>query len=297
MLVAITGGDGDLGRAMQRCAPSGYSVRVIDRQAEPKSNTDDYRQVDVLELPALTEAFRNVDAVVHLAALRSPYEAPPATVFMVNAQGSYHVTLACEAMGIQSVVYASSICYYGYLFRSQLAEPPYFPIDEDTPSYAEDSYSLSKRVGEDIMKAFVQRTAGSVVSLRYAYLLAGGATGEPLKHDSARDMSTDASSAKSWWTYIDLDDAAAATWLALQYAVERHGSYEAFNIGADDTHASKPTMELLHQVYPQVELRYPTALGDTSFTALYSNTRARRTLGFRPSTSTWRDRARLKDLA
>jgi nucleoside-diphosphate-sugar epimerase len=291
VLVAITGGNGDLGRAMQKRAPAGVDVRAIDQKPNATVPQADYRQADVLDLNTFTEALRDADAVVHLAAYRSPRAAPPETVFYTNTQGTYHITLACEALGIKHIVYASSICYFGYIFRADLTSPSYFPVDESMPALPEDSYSLSKCVGEEIMKAFVQRTDGAVASLRYAYLLPGGATGEPLARDSATDMTDHASSAKIWWTYIDMADAADVTWQALQYLGDKHHMHEAFNIGADDTHALTHTAELVKVHYPQVELRYGTLLESTPHTALYSNARARRLLGFRPTAPIWRDRA------
>ncbi len=142
------------------------------------------------------------------------------------------------------------------------------------------------------MQAFVQRTGVAVASLRYAYLLPGGATGEPLSPNSAKDMAGGVNSAKSWWTYVDLADAAAVTWRALQYIADRQNVHEAFNIGADDTHTLTPTAELVNRFYPQVELRFSTPNESFPHTALYSNARARRLLGFEPTPSTWRERAR-----
>ena len=288
MRVAIIGGNGDLGRAMYKCASSSHQIRIIDQAPTPKDAGADYRQADILDLPALTEALRGMDAVIHLAALRSPHLAPPETVFRVNAHGAYHVTLACEVLGIPQIVYASSICYYGYLFRAKLVSPPYFPIDENTPSYTEDSYSLSKRVGEEIMKAFVQRTNGAVASMRYAYLSGVAVGGAPFGENHAHDLALNEHAAKTWWSYVYVQDAAVVTWRALDYIGGRSNLHEAFNIGADDTHTLAPTRELLARFFADADPCYPNPLEPDSHAALFSNARARRILGFHPTPSTWR---------
>jgi nucleoside-diphosphate-sugar epimerase len=293
MKVAITGGLGDLGSTLLRQNPYGHELIAIDRGEPAKATAaagQRYIQADVCDLPALTDALRGADAVVHLAALRSPHVAPPETVFRVNTLGAYHVTLACEALGIHALVFASSICYFGYLFRQHLVSPPYFPVDEETPAYPEDSYSLSKRVGEQIMQAFVQRTGGAVASLRFAYLYPNGASGIPASRRDVGDMALDERWAKSWWTYVDLEDAGRVTWQALHYISERDHTHEAFNIGADDTHTTAPTRDALQQFFPSADLRHDEAAARDPHIALYSNAKAKRLLSFQPTPPTWRQR-------
>jgi UDP-glucose 4-epimerase len=267
---------------------------VIDQAPITHDYTTDYRQADALDLPTLTDALSGTDAVIHLAAVRSPNSSSPETVFRTNALSTYHVTLACEKLGITRIIYASSICYYGYIFRSTLVSPPYFPVDEGSTSYPEDSYSLSKRVGEKIMSTFVQRTGGSVVSLRYAYLTSGGATGEQLSEDGTLEYGTDEVTAQTWWTYVDMNDAATATWQSLEYIAPRANLLTAFNIGADDTHSNTPTHALLERYFADSMMRFPNPLEPQSYTTLYSNVKARQLLGFRPTPSTWRTLVRSK---
>ncbi len=300
MNVAITGGNGDLGGALALRHRPEHHLRCIDvtdvkdvsdinATAQPVDGID-YRQADVCDLAGLTAALRGVDAVVHLAALRNPYMAPAETVFRINALGAYNVTLACEAAGIKHIVFASSICYYGYIFRKDFAAPPYLPVDEDTPPQVEDSYSLSKLAGENIMQAFVQRTSGSAASLRFAYLMRDGARGSASVPAQIADMPVTEQVAKSWWTYVDLDDAAQAVWLALDYISTRLGMCESFNIGADDTHTTTPTAHLVSSLFPHTETRFGDLLESQPHLALFSNQKAREALGFRPSPAAWRQK-------
>jgi nucleoside-diphosphate-sugar epimerase len=288
MNVAITGGSGRLGSLVARERPGGWNVRRLDTKG-PADGEGDFHPVDVGDLQSLTGALEGADAVVHLAAIINPYVAPPEQVFRVNALGTYNVTLACEVLGIPRIIFASSICYYGYLFRNDFVAPPYLPVDEDTPAFPEDSYSLSKRVGEEIMRAFVQRSGGAVASLRFCYLMEGGADHGVVSPNIGRSMPLDERRAKSWWTYVDVRDAAQAVWRALHYLEGKHSLHEAFNIGADDTHILAPTVQLLDQFFPGTERRFGTMLEANPHAALYSNTKARTVLGFRPTPATWRD--------
>jgi UDP-glucose 4-epimerase len=288
MYVAIVGGNGGLGRAMQQCLPAVHNVRIIDQAPSSGAPTTNYRQVDILDLPALTEALRGAGAVIHLAAIRDPGMAPPETIFRVNTLGTYHVSLACEKLGITRIVFASSICYYGFLYNAKLLCPPYFPVDEKAPALPEDSYSLSKWIGEKIMSAFVQRTAGAVANLRYAYIMPNGASGDESAENAVTDFLPDEPNAKTWWTYVDMKDAASATWQALDYIAGQSNLCEAFNIGADDTHTTTPTFTLMERFFADTTLRFPNPLGPRSYAALFSNVKARQLLGFRPTPSTWR---------
>ena len=289
MKVAITGSNGDLGGALRSRYPAYHTLRCIDvKHTSPFNDGIEYLQADVCDLQALTNSIRGVDAVVHLAAIRSPDGAPPQTVFGINAQGTYNLTLACASLGINKIIFASSICYYGYIFRKGFASPAYFPVDESTRPEVEDSYSLSKLIGENVMSAFVQRTGGSVISLRFAYLMRHGAAGSPDIPAAMADMPSTEGAAKSWWTYVDLDDAATSVWLALDYITNTSSVHEAFNIGADDTHTTTPTIQLLAQFFPGADNHFVSTLASTPHLALFSNHKARELLHFRPSEPTWR---------
>ena len=139
------------------------------------------------------------------------------------------------------------------------------------------------------MQAFVQLTGSAVASLRFCYLMEDGATGSKTSPPHNTTMPVNERVAKSWWTYVDLCDAARVTWQALQFLEDKHHLHEAFNIGADDTHTLTPTTQLVAQWFPGAELRFPSTLEPNPYTTLYANTKARCMLGFAPSTPTWRN--------
>jgi nucleoside-diphosphate-sugar epimerase len=173
MKVAITGASGGLGRTVQARTPAEWQARLIDRR-DAGVNSADFHCLDLADLDALKRALEGVDAVIHLAAIPSPYHGNDEQIFRANVQGTYNLMLACEAHGIGRIVYASSICFYGLLFRREFMMPAYLPLDEEHPSRPQDGYSLSKRIGEEIMRAYVERAGGAVASLRYCYLAPEG---------------------------------------------------------------------------------------------------------------------------
>lgn len=272
-----------MGRSVWAHKPVEWEARLIDLR-DGGTGSADFHRLDVTDLDALKRALEGVDAVIHLAAIPSPYHGNDEQLFRANVQGTFNVMLACEAHGIGKVVYASSICYYGLLFRREMLMPAYLPLDEDHPSHPQDGYSLSKRIGEEIMRAFVQRTGGAVASLRYCYLAPTGAA-----KGVAPALSQPQSWAMSLFTYVDIEDAARVTWRALEHVQDKRGLYEAFQISADDTLMPEPTAELVHQWYPGVaDLRFDGKLAVNRYATLYSNDKARRVLGFEPSRPAWR---------
>lgn len=280
--VAVTGGCGRLGQAVMRQAPADWSVRSIDRR-EPEGRLENFRRVDVCDFPALTEALAGTEAVIHLSAIPNPLLAPEEEVFRVNACGTNNVRLACEKLGIGRIVFASSVCYHGFVFQHELFNPPYFPIDEDSPTFAEDSYSLSKLTGEETLKAFARRAGGAALSLRFSLLV-------PDNMPATFTIAADAQGAKELWAYVYLRDAAAAVWQALAFLEGRKNFHEAFIITADDTRSTAPTRELITRFYPAVtDLRFNHRLEDLPFCALYANRKARARLGFRPADPEWRN--------
>jgi nucleoside-diphosphate-sugar epimerase len=85
------------------------------------------------------------------------------------------------------------------------------------------------------------------------------------------------------WGYIDARDAAQAIRRALEAALK---GADVFIIANSDTVMSRPTSELLAEVFPDVALKKQLGPNET----LLSIEKARRVLGFEPQHS-WRDPA------
>lgn len=248
MRIALTGVAGRLGQETAAALGArGHEVIGVDIRPSPAPGR---RQLhaDLADLGQAYGALAGVDAVIHLAAIPSPVGRPPEVVFSTNVLATFNVFQAAATLGIRRVVYASSVSALGFPFQQQWSEPLYLPIDEEHPLLPQDSYGLSKAVGEEIAAAYTRRGAGSAASLRFSTILAE----EDLERFRARVMSDPGSHARLLWSYVDLRDAAGACALAVEAGFDGH---QPLYVTADDTTADLPTDELVARYFPRVPCR------------------------------------------
>lgn len=276
MLIAVTGAAGEVGEyVVADMLANGHEVIAVDIR-EPARPQGEFRAADILDLPALTEAFAGCDAVVHLAAIREAGIAPPAVTFNVNAQGTMNALEASVAVGARRFVYASSEAVLGFAYRTKDFSPQYFPIDEDHPLLPQDSYGVSKIAGEELCRSYSRSGALSTVCLRPCFCW-GISLGQEAQ-DSVRDSGTQS---QSMWVYVHLKDIARAYRLACEAEGIEH---ETMYIVADDIRSNVPTAELVKAFYPGVPETHPL---DT-YDSLISNAHAKEAIGWSPELS-WRD--------
>jgi len=115
---------------------------------------------DILQTDILNTAMKEVDGVVHLAALwlLQCYEYPRAA-FDVNIRGTFNVIEACVANSIERLVYSSSASVYGDAVEETMTE--------DHPYNNWTFYGATKIAGEHMLKAYHKRYGLKGVGLRY----------------------------------------------------------------------------------------------------------------------------------
>ncbi len=115
---------------------------------------------DILQTDILNAAMKDVDGVVHLAALwlLQCYEFPRAA-FGVNIGGTFNVLEACVANNVKRLVYSSSASVYGDALEE--------PMTEDHPYNNWTFYGATKIAGEHMFKAYHKRYGIEGVGLRY----------------------------------------------------------------------------------------------------------------------------------
>jgi nucleoside-diphosphate-sugar epimerase len=279
--IAVTGGNGKLGRAVVAdLREHGYDVVVLDAVV-PAGWTEGVTRIDMTDYGQVLGAFTRVDdrydgldGVVHLAAIPAPGMAPNAATFANNVVSTYNVFEAARVAGITNVVWASSETVLGLPLDTP---PPYLPIDEDYRVRPESSYSLGKAVEEEMAHHFCRwNPAAKIVGLRFSNVM------EP--HDYAAFPSfEDDVMARKWnaWGYIDARDGAQAVRRALEADLT---GYDVFIVANADTCMTTPSAELAAAVFPDVPLKRPVSGTET----LLSIDKARRVLGYEP-THSWRD--------
>ena len=273
MRIAITGGGGELGRTLiPFLIEQGHAVVSIDRAlpanaGPPSPHRPEFIVADTRDFGQFVASIRGCDALIHLAAHRSPLNMLDHVVYADNTVSSYNALSAAATLGIQRVCLASSINAIGGVF-SRTPRYNYFPVDEQHPTYAEDPYSLSKWVLEQQADAFARRLEGMrIASLRFHGLVEQ----RQISADMAQRFG--AVVARHLWAYTSLKSASLACLLALTADFSGH---EVFYIVAGQTVVPELSLDLARRHFPETEIR-----GDLSGHAGFFDTRkAERLLGW-----------------
>ena len=242
--VLVSGSDGRIGRATVReLQAHGYEVTPADVLSSQPWRT---QIVDFQDLGQVIGVMQGQDAIVHLAAIPSPELHTNEVVFRNNVVSTFNVLEAAAILGIKKVVMASSISALGYAYRHLPFNPLRLPIDEDHPLLSQDSYGLSKMVGELMAEGFARRGPDmSLVSLRFTMVLDDK---ERQWIGPARERQPDSGATHgAFWTFVDVRDAASACRLSLEY--DRPG-HEAFLISAPHIYRPEDIRELFARYFP-----------------------------------------------
>lgn len=274
--IVVTGGSGRVGRAVIReLLEHGYEVLNVDVRP-PEHDLVEFRDIDLTDYGAAFVVLHGADAVIHMAANPAPdrdYQTGAAT-FRQNMTSTYNIFNAAAALGLQRVVWASSITVSGYPYDH--AKIAYAPFDESHPVAPESSYALSKAMGEEAAKHFARWSGIPFVGLRFAYVMGDENAYQHLAYIRDRD---DAYKIAALWAYVDARDTAQICRLSLEADIQ---GAEVFNVGAAETMMKIPTRELLAKTFPDAEIR--GNLGE--FETIFSIEKARRMLGYAPK-YTW----------
>ena len=280
MRVAVTGSAGRLGRRLaETLSGHGHEVVPVDVGAGAP--------VDLTDPDAALRALEGAEAVVHLARERFPYteqglydratgtwRAPDVAGdggrFQRNVAMTYNVLAASVPLEISRLVMGSSLAVYGLYYPLSLALPDYLPVDEDHPRRPQDPYGLSKLAGEEICNGFARQSGARIASLRFAGI-ADDAVYQRLMRRREDPM---VRGLGSFWSYIDVRDAAEACRLALEAGFEGH---QAFNICAPTTYLTTSTRALLRRHLPEVR---QVAFPPEDNYCCYASDKAREVIGF-----------------
>lgn len=165
----VTGAAGFIGsNIVEELVKRGESVRALDNlstgRAEnitPFLQKISFMRADLADQPALAEAMRGVDYVIHQAALPSVPRSveDPLASHEANATGTLKLLVAARDAGVKRVVFASSSSVYG--------DSPTLPKREDMPTQPLSPYAVNKLTGEEYCKVFARVYGLPTVALRY----------------------------------------------------------------------------------------------------------------------------------
>jgi nucleoside-diphosphate-sugar epimerase len=153
--IGITGAAGYIGSCVaKRVQDAGYDVRLVDDFSNgdvQKVDESPVVNVDVRDRDELAAAFKDVDAVVHLAAVSDvpSCTAGPERAFSVNVEGTLNVAWLCHQRELP-LVFAGSVAVMG--------DPVRLPIDADHPRNPLNHYGRTKKMSEDDIRDLSENT-------------------------------------------------------------------------------------------------------------------------------------------
>ena len=157
-MILVTGGTGLVGaHLLYKLASSNQKVRAIYRSEhklnnvksvfscyldnyEPFFNSIDWFQADILDIPRLTEAFKNITHVYHCAAFVSFEPDKYQLLRRTNIEGTANIVNFCISNNIKKLCYVSSIATIGNELNNK-------PITEETnwnPEADNSVYAITK---------------------------------------------------------------------------------------------------------------------------------------------------------
>jgi uronate dehydrogenase len=173
--VLVTGMSGLIGTAVRARLEGRWTLRALNRRPVEGVET---HQADIGDLEAIAPAFRDVDAVVHLAANVANLEGTPEwdAVLRDNVVGTYNVFEAARRASVKRVVYASSGATvsriesdapYAALAAGRYDEVAEWPIlTHESPMRPNGLYGCSKVWGEALARHYADEHKLSVLCLR-----------------------------------------------------------------------------------------------------------------------------------
>ena len=195
------------------------------------------------------------DAVVHLAAIATPFSRTDALTFRVNTQLAFNVCQAASRTRRRHASWWPAAPRSSATARPPAGRPPTCPIDEEHPVAPWNAYSLSKLVAEQTMATFARgldstRFAAVRPVLRGRPRGVGGRAHPVGPHRSPNGWTGRRSPGVSLFNYIDARDASDLVAALLERLPDLPNG-EVFFAGAADALAREPLAERPAQVMPR----------------------------------------------
>lgn len=168
--VAFTGAFGRVGSRVLPFLSKNHTIKGLDLRPGCIDGVD-IHEVDLLDLDATLSALRGTRAIVHSAIASYPHnggtrEDGPVRddyhrrMLDVNIKGTYHVFEAARLLGINQVIYISSLTVVmGHL-------PGHPDLDEQLPPNPADVYACTKLFGEQMAHLYHRQHGIRVLCLR-----------------------------------------------------------------------------------------------------------------------------------
>ncbi len=178
--VLLTGAGGRLGRHLcpALAKEKGFNVTACDIKVP--GNVDfglKLLEADILDLDRAKALTAGQDVVIHLGN-HSDFKPPdPYLIFNQNLCMNQNVMQGAADAGVKKILFASTIQVMGSVpFHHKDVwndQPPYLPMDENTPENCRNPYALSKVCGEQMLKYLVRQYDIAGRAIRFPAILTG----------------------------------------------------------------------------------------------------------------------------
>ncbi|WP_227356842.1 NAD-dependent epimerase/dehydratase family protein [Haladaptatus salinisoli] len=291
--VAVTGGNGRVGRSvLAHLNDEGYRTVNLSRGKRAEERSDAYLTTDLLDAGEVygSLAKSDADAVVHLGMIPTPDRTPGYRTYESNVVSSYHALEAASALGIDTVVLASSFSAIGGGFEPEGITVDYLPVDESHRLTPSNPYGLGKQALEIAADGFARRVDDrprTIASLRFPWVVDDALARETFVEadrtlTGMRNSEHFHTQRNTLFTYVHASDAVDLVRRAVEATFDGH---ERVWVSAPDTSAETPTRKLVAEVFPDVEVRRD--FGEGEYSALVDTTKARTLFDWEPDWS-WR---------
>jgi UDP-glucose 4-epimerase len=159
MKILITGGAGFIGSHLtDQIMAGGGRVRVLDNLSTGKlenlprsKNSFEFIRGDIQEWKTVSDCVRDMDAVVHLAAVASVQASidMPMETHQSNFDGTLNLLEASRIHGVKRLLYASSAAIYG--------DAATVPVSEETVPNPLSPYAVDKLSGEYYLRYYFNK--------------------------------------------------------------------------------------------------------------------------------------------
>ncbi|MEK7581018.1 MAG: NAD-dependent epimerase/dehydratase family protein [Patescibacteria group bacterium] len=269
--ILVTGGAGYLGSVLVRkLLNSGYKVKVLDNLSFGKESLSkiwahkgfDLVVGDVLHIDEVVEAAKDVDAVVHLAAIvgDEASSANPTLAISDNTLATINLAHTCKKFQINRLVFTSTCSVYGASESENL-------LAETSPLIPVSLYAQSKIESEiELLRLSDQNFSPTVLRLSTLFgwshrprfdlvvnfftLLASQGKGIPVNGGD------------QWRPFLHVRDAARAIEMVLQSPIKSI-SGEIFNVGSNNSNFTiNEIAETIKKLSKDVVIKNLNSVGD-----------------------------------
>ena len=182
--VLITGAEGNIGGGLRRNLANSYSLRYLTREPVPGLEST---AADIADLDAILPAFRDVDAVIHLAA-SATVDAAWKDVLHNNIEGLVNVFEASRQAGVKQVLFSSSNHAVGGYEADGVPEiyrrGSGVMVGIDAPLRPDSFYGISKAFGEAVGRYYFGEARPQGLLPAHRFRIAGRRP--PLRGDHGR---------------------------------------------------------------------------------------------------------------